>query len=69
MAMDEILKIVEEGRHEVAVSMYEVFQNHVYDLLDSKNPEVHVLEDAQGKIKLKGLSKASYLTQINLEYI
>lgn len=57
MVMDEILKIVEGGRHAVAISFYEVFQNHVYDLLDSKNPEVQVLEDAQGKIKLRGLSK------------
>ncbi|XP_071706777.1 kinesin-like protein KIN-10C [Rutidosis leptorrhynchoides] len=56
MVMDEILKSLGE-KHSVAVSIYEVFQNHVYDLLDSKNPEVHVLEDAQGNIKFKGLSE------------
>ncbi|KAI7731955.1 hypothetical protein M8C21_008967 [Ambrosia artemisiifolia] len=56
LAMGEILETVGE-RHAVAVSVYEVFHNHVYDLLDSKNPEVQVLEDAQGKIILKGLSK------------
>ncbi|MFS7910716.1 putative 14-3-3 protein [Helianthus anomalus] len=56
VAMSEILKTLEE-RHAVAVSIYEVFHNHVYDVLDPKNPVVQVLEDAQGKIMLKGLSK------------
>ncbi|KVI10113.1 Kinesin, motor domain-containing protein [Cynara cardunculus var. scolymus] len=42
MVMDEILKMVEGGKHAVAVSIYEVFQDHVYDILDSKNPEVPV---------------------------
>ncbi|KVH94323.1 Actin cross-linking [Cynara cardunculus var. scolymus] len=53
MVMDEILKMVEGGKHAVAVSIFEVFQDHVYDILDSKNSEVRVLEDAQGKIILK----------------
>ncbi|KAL8192741.1 hypothetical protein R6Q57_027189 [Mikania cordata] len=56
LAIDEILKTV-GGRNAVAVSIYEVFHNHVYDVLDSKNRVVQVLEDAQGKIILKGLSK------------
>ncbi|KAK9060879.1 hypothetical protein SSX86_018059 [Deinandra increscens subsp. villosa] len=56
LAMDEILKTM-GGRHAIAISIYEVFHNHVYDVLDPKNPEVQVLEDAQGKIMLKGLSK------------
>ncbi|KAI3800179.1 hypothetical protein L1987_35489 [Smallanthus sonchifolius] len=56
LAMGEILKTVGE-KHAVAVSIYEVVHNHVYDVLDAKNTEVQVLEDAQGKIMLKGLSK------------
>nr|XP_043634035.1 kinesin-like protein KIN-10C [Erigeron canadensis] len=67
LVMDEILKIVEGGRHTVAVSIYEVFQNHVYDLLDSKNPEVHILEDAQGKIMLKGLSKVPVKSMLEFQ--
>ena len=59
LAMEEVLRNVEGGRHTVAVSIYEVLQNHVYDLLDTNNKEVKILEDAQGKITLKGLSKAS----------
>ncbi|KAI3519485.1 hypothetical protein L1887_08646 [Cichorium endivia] len=42
LVMDEILKFVQEGKHTAAISIYEVFQDHVYDLLDSKNPEVPV---------------------------
>lgn len=58
LAMDEILRSVEGGRHTVTMSIYEVLQNHhVYDLLDTNNKEVQILEDAQGKITLKGLSK------------
>lgn len=57
LVMDEILKFVQGGKHTAAISIYEVFQDHVYDLLDSKNPEVQILEDAHGKIILKGLSK------------
>ncbi|GJY57001.1 kinesin-like protein KIN-10C [Tanacetum coccineum] len=59
LAIDEILRSVEGGRHTVAVLMYEVLHNHVYDLLDTNKKEVQILEDAQGKITLKGLSKAS----------
>ncbi|CAH1438997.1 unnamed protein product [Lactuca virosa] len=57
LVMDEILKTVEGGKHTITVSIFEVFQDHVYDLLDPKNPEVQVLEDAHRKIMLKGLSK------------
>ncbi|XP_076953056.1 kinesin-like protein KIN-10C [Bidens hawaiensis] len=66
LAMAEILKIVGE-RHAVAVSVYEVLHNHVYDALDSKNPEVHVLEGAQGKIMLKGLSKVRVKTILEFQ--
>lgn len=67
LVMDEILKMVEGGKHAVAVSIYEVFQDHVYDLLDSKNPEVRVLEDAQGKIMLKGLSKVPVKSMLEFQ--
>ncbi|XP_059629242.1 kinesin-like protein KIN-10C [Cornus florida] len=59
LAVAEILSIVEERRNSVTISSYEIFQDHVYDLLDPKRPEVLVLEDALGKIKLKGLSQVS----------
>lgn len=61
MAIAEILSQTKEAKKTVVVvvSFYEVFQDHVYDLLDPNHPEVQVLEDSRGKIKLKGLSKAS----------
>ncbi|MCD7465140.1 hypothetical protein HAX54_000684 [Datura stramonium] len=61
MAIAEILSQTKDAKKEVAVfiSFYEVFQDHIYDLLDPNHPEVQVLEDSQGKIKLKGLSKAT----------
>ncbi|KAA8533711.1 hypothetical protein F0562_031228 [Nyssa sinensis] len=59
LAMAEILSMAEELGKLVSISFYEVFQDHVHDLLDPKRREVQVLEDAQGKIKLKGLSQVS----------
>ncbi|OIT33352.1 PREDICTED: kinesin-like protein KIN-10C [Nicotiana attenuata] len=59
MAIAEILSQTKDAQKAVLVSFYEVFQDHVYDLLDPNHPEVQVLEDSQGKIKLKGLSKAA----------
>ncbi|XP_015878132.1 kinesin-like protein KIN-10C isoform X3 [Ziziphus jujuba] len=57
MAMDEILSVAEKNGNSVAISVYEVYQDRVCDLLDTKQPAVFVLEDAQGKIQLKGLSR------------
>ncbi|KAL2550486.1 ATP binding microtubule motor family protein [Forsythia ovata] len=57
MAMSEILSKAMEFGKSVSVSLYEVVQDHAYDLLDPKHPEVQILEGAQGKIHLKGLSQ------------
>ncbi|GMH28120.1 hypothetical protein Nepgr_029963 [Nepenthes gracilis] len=59
MAMAEILSCAEEVGSSVSISLYEVYQEHVFDLLDSRSPEVSVFEDAQGKVRLKGLSKVN----------
>ncbi|KAJ8536787.1 hypothetical protein K7X08_035188 [Anisodus acutangulus] len=59
LAIAEILSQTKDAKKAVFVSFYEVFQDHIYDLLDPNHPEVQVLEDSQGKIKLKGLSKAA----------
>ncbi|XP_058205944.1 kinesin-like protein KIN-10C [Rhododendron vialii] len=58
LAFAEVLTMAEDNQKSVAISLYEVFQDHVYDLLDPTRSEVQVFEDAQGKIKLKGLSQA-----------
>lgn len=67
MAMTEILSIAEGIEKLITVSLYEVFHDHVYDLLDSNRPQVQVFENAQGKIELKGLSQVCKLTFYNLK--
>ncbi|XP_058076008.1 kinesin-like protein KIN-10C isoform X2 [Magnolia sinica] len=57
LALAEILSIGEEIGSSVMISYYEVYQDHVYDLLESKEQKVLVFEDNGGKIKLKGLSQ------------
>ncbi|XP_020872283.1 kinesin-like protein KIN-10C isoform X1 [Arabidopsis lyrata subsp. lyrata] len=55
LTMSEILSMAEERGDSVSVSVYEVSQETVYDLLDQEKRVVAVLEGAQGKIQLKGL--------------
>ncbi|CDP05179.1 unnamed protein product [Coffea canephora] len=57
MTMTELLSKAEETGKSLSISIFEVQQEHAYDLLDPKHSEVQVLEDCRGKINLKGLSK------------
>ena len=57
LTIDSILPRAKEEGKVISVSVFEVHQDRVIDLLDSKKPEVSVFEDGQGKIRLKGLSK------------
>ncbi|XP_062120390.1 kinesin-like protein KIN-10C isoform X2 [Humulus lupulus] len=57
LAVNEFLSMAELNGNSVALSFYEVQQDRVCDLLDSKQSAVFVLEDKQGKIQLKGLSR------------
>lgn len=61
LTVTEILSRAEEDGKFVTISIYEAFQEHVYDILDPSRPEIQVLENAQGNIKLKGLSEVNYL--------
>ncbi|KAF8042100.1 hypothetical protein BT93_A0644 [Corymbia citriodora subsp. variegata] len=54
LAIEDITEIAERV---VAISFYEIYQDQVYDLLQSERAAVTILEDSQGKIKLKGLSQ------------
>ncbi|KAM4069014.1 hypothetical protein ACB094_12G057000 [Castanea mollissima] len=56
LAIAEILSMAEQNGNLVTISFYEVYQEHVYDLLDPKQPTVSILED-KGKIQHKGLSQ------------
>ncbi|XP_077241890.1 ATP binding microtubule motor family protein isoform X2 [Tasmannia lanceolata] len=56
LAMAEILSISEETGSSVLISCYEVYKDHVYDLLEPKEKEVLILEIG-GRINYKGLSQ------------
>ncbi|CAL4894788.1 unnamed protein product [Urochloa decumbens] len=58
MAMGQILQRAKLIGAAISISSYQVLQdNHVFDLLEPKDSEVHVLEDADGTTHLKGLSR------------
>ncbi|KAB2598646.1 kinesin-like protein KIF22 [Pyrus ussuriensis x Pyrus communis] len=57
LAMAEIFLASEKDGNSVTISSYEVYQDHVYDILDPERRLVLVQGDVQGKIRLKGLSR------------
>lgn len=60
MAMERIFDYAKPIGATVSVSSYQVLQeSHVFDLLDPKNNEVLVQEDADGRTHLKGLPKVA----------
>lgn len=61
LAMAEIFLAAEKDGNSITLSSYEVYQDNVYDSLDPEHRIVLVQGDAQGKIRLKGLSRVSYL--------
>lgn len=56
LAISEILSVADENGKSVAVSMYEVHQDNVFDVLDS-NKKVQLFENAQGNTELRGISQ------------
>lgn len=59
LAISKILSMAKENGELIAVSMYEVYQDNVFDVLDS-NKKVQLFENAQGNTALRGISQASY---------
>ncbi|XP_056865461.1 kinesin-like protein KIN-10C isoform X3 [Raphanus sativus] len=57
LTMGEMLSMAEESGYSILASIYEVCHETVYDISDQEKRVVSVLEGAQGKIQLKGLSK------------
>ncbi|PNT76733.1 kinesin-like protein KIN-10B [Brachypodium distachyon] len=58
MAINQILEFTQQIGGSITVSAYQVLQDaRIFDLLDPKDQEVHILEDADGRTHLKGLSK------------
>jgi kinesin family protein 22 len=61
LALAEFFRVAEEKGYSIGVSLYNVFQEHVYDLLSSEHAEVQIWEVAPGKIKLEGLSRVKLI--------
>ena len=61
LTINELLLMAKEKGKSVSISYYEVYMDYVYDLLDPKRATVLVLDNGQGKIQLKGLSRVSSL--------
>lgn len=67
MAMEQILDCAKPINATISISSYQVLQDsHVFDLLEPKDGEVIVREDADGNTHLKGLSKVPYLLMVSL---
>ncbi|KAL8095879.1 kinesin-like protein KIN-10C isoform X2 [Apium graveolens] len=56
LAISEILLVAEGSGKSVAVSMYEVYQDNVFDVLDS-NKKVQLFENSQRTTELRGISQ------------
>nr|CAB3464503.1 unnamed protein product [Digitaria exilis] len=57
MTIEQILHRANEIGAAISVSSYQVLEDSVFDLLEPKDSEVRVLQDADGKTHLKGLSR------------
>ncbi|GMP50790.1 hypothetical protein CsSME_00017269 [Camellia sinensis var. sinensis] len=57
LAMSTILSLCQSTRSTAEISYYEVYMDRCYDLMEVKAQEIAVLEDKDGQIHLKGLSR------------
>ncbi|CAN7024610.1 unnamed protein product [Brassica rapa subsp. trilocularis] len=67
LTMAEMLSMAGERGYSILVSVYEVCNEAVYDISDQEKRVVSVLESAQGRIQLKGLSKANLCFQVHVK--
>ncbi|KAF8402911.1 hypothetical protein HHK36_011003 [Tetracentron sinense] len=57
LSMSAVLSMCESTRSIAEISYYEVYMDRCYDLLEPKTREILVLDDKDGQIHLKGLSR------------
>ncbi|KAJ0087970.1 hypothetical protein Patl1_31870 [Pistacia atlantica] len=57
LAMSTILSMCQRTGSTAEISYYEVYMDRCYDLLELKAKEIAILDDKDGKIHLKGLSR------------
>lgn len=59
LAMSRILSLCEETGCRAEISYYEVYLERCHDLLEPKAKEIVILDDKEGQIHLRGLSKVA----------
>ena len=57
LAMSTVLSMCQDTGNFVEISYYEVYLDRCYDLLELKENEISVLDDKEGQIHLRGLSR------------
>ncbi|KAJ4971063.1 hypothetical protein NE237_004162 [Protea cynaroides] len=57
LAMSTVITMCESTESSAEISYYEVYIDRCYDLLEPKAKEISLLEDKDGQIQLKGLSR------------
>ncbi|KAH9735911.1 kinesin-like protein KIN-10B [Citrus sinensis] len=57
LAMSKILSICQSTGSTAEISYYEVYMDRCYDLLEVKTKEISILDDKDGQLHLKGLSR------------
>lgn len=57
LAMSTVLSLCHSTGSTAEISYYEVYMDRCYDLMEVKPQEIAVMEDKDGEIHLKGLSK------------
>jgi kinesin family protein 22 len=57
LAMSTILPLCQSTGRTAEISYYEVYMDRCYDLLELKAKEIAILDDKDGKIHLRGLSR------------
>ncbi|CAA6661746.1 unnamed protein product [Spirodela intermedia] len=59
LSMSRILSSCESSGSSIEIAYYEVYLDRCYDLLEPKAKEVMVLEDKDGQVQMKGLSRVT----------
>ncbi|OVA05915.1 Kinesin [Macleaya cordata] len=57
LAMSNVLSMCENAGSSAEISYYEVYMDRCYDLLEPKAREISVLDDKDGQVQLRGLSR------------
>lgn len=59
LALSKVLSICQSTGSTAEISYYEVYMDRCYDLLEVKTKEISILDDKDGQLHLKGLSRVS----------